>query len=58
MHARYHILARVKHNVNSNKQQGLGALDKEIKHVESQLQALDVNDSNISQVDSVFLKSL
>lgn len=43
MHAFYHILARVRHNVNLIKHQGLGALDQEIKFVESQLQALDVD---------------
>lgn len=58
MHAFYHILARVKKNVNLIKQKGLGALDKEIKHVEFQLQAFKVNDSNNPNIDSDLFKSL
>lgn len=44
MHAFYHIISRVRSSVLSTKQHGLGALDKEIKLVESQIQALEEND--------------
>lgn len=37
MHALYHIFARVRSSIISNKQLSLGALDKEINFVESQI---------------------
>lgn len=58
MHAFYHILASVKANVIAIKQQGLGALEMEIKIIESQIQALEGNDSNNSLLDSTEYRSL
>lgn len=46
MNAFYQLLIRVRSNVLSIKQYGLGALEKEIKIVESQIQALEVNHAN------------
>lgn len=58
MHALYHILARIRESVISLKQKGLGALDVEIKQVESQIQSLEVNDSNNHGVDFDLFRNL
>lgn len=58
MHALYHVLARVRRNVCSIRQYGLGALAKEIKNIEGQLQALEVDDRLSSNLDLDIIRGL
>lgn len=58
MHAFYHILARVRRNVCSIKQYGMGAFDSKVKNIEVQLQALEASDSNNSCIDFDSFRSL
>ncbi|XP_039119691.1 uncharacterized protein LOC120255989 [Dioscorea cayenensis subsp. rotundata] len=58
MHAFFHVLARVRRSVCAIRHLGLGALDKEIKSIEVQLQALEVDDRLSSCMDPVSFREL
>lgn len=58
MHAFYHVLAHIRKGVCSIRKNGLGDLDKEIKTIEVQLQALEVDDMLSSNINLDSLRSL
>lgn len=58
MHGFYHIIARIRAQINSIKHYSLGSLERDIKNLEVHIQALDVNDLNNALIDLQIDRSL